>query len=120
MALLAICPELALMNIGVTVGALDAYVAEHRLGVALRAGNVLVHAAEGIAGLVVIKLGKVADWLPRAECVAVLAGHVQIAVRASRGHCRWRLRISARCCKKQQHRRRQIEEHPRPRHNRLS
>jgi hypothetical protein len=43
-ALLAIRAELPPVNIGVTVGTLRAYVAEHRLGMALNALDLRVHA----------------------------------------------------------------------------
>jgi hypothetical protein len=86
-ALLAICTEFALMNVGVAVLAAGARVAEYRLHVALCARHVLVKAAQRVTGLVVIKFGKGADRLPAIRCVTVLAGNIQIAVWAmsSRG-----------------------------------
>lgn len=82
-ALFAGCPKLTLMDIGVAVSAFLAHVREHRLRVALGATHSLVHAAQGKSGLVVVELRNVADRLPCAQGVAVLAGDVQRAVRAS-------------------------------------
>jgi hypothetical protein len=44
-ALLAIGAKLAAVDIGVAVGALDPDIGEQHFGVALRAGDILVHAA---------------------------------------------------------------------------
>ena len=81
-ALLAIRTELAFMNIGVAVLAARTHIAEHRLHVALRASHVLVKAAQRVMGAVVIKFGNGADRLPALRSVTVLAGNVQIAMRA--------------------------------------
>jgi len=82
MTLFAIWAEFAAMNIGVAVGAILAGVGEHRLNVALRARHILVQAAQRITRLVVIEFGDGADRLPSLCRVTVLAGNVQIAVRA--------------------------------------
>jgi len=65
-ALIASRAKLTLVDIGVAVGAFLAHVCEHRLGVALRATDPLVHAAQRKAGLVVVKLRNIAYWLPSA------------------------------------------------------
>jgi hypothetical protein len=68
------------MNIGVAVLAASAHVAEHRFHMALRAGHILVQAAQGVTGLVVIEFRNGANWLPALSGMAVLAGNIQIAV----------------------------------------
>ena len=83
-AALAIGSKLAPMNIGVTIGALGARVGKHQVGVTLPAGYAFVHPAQRKAGFIVVKFGDVADRLPGGKRVAVLAGHIQIAVRAAR------------------------------------
>ena len=82
-ALLAIRPQLAFMNVCMAVLATGPHVAEHRLHVALNTSHILVHTAQRIMGLVVIELGNSADWLPALRGVTVLARNVQIAVRAT-------------------------------------
>ena len=82
-ALFTTGPKLPLVNIGVTVGTLCAHITEHRLGVALGASHTQVHTAQRIARLVVIKFRDAADGLPSADGVAVLAGNIQVAVRAA-------------------------------------
>ena len=90
-ALFATGSELALMNIGVTVGTLPAHISEHGLGVALRACNALVHPTQGEASRVVIKLGNRSNGLPALKRVAVLAGNAERTVWASRRGLRLRL-----------------------------
>lgn len=82
-ALLAIGAELASMNIGVTVGTVRAYVVEYRLGMALDAVDLRMHALQGIARRIVVEFGDGADRLPTCLRVAVLAGYGQGAVRAA-------------------------------------
>lgn len=74
--LLTARPHLAAMNIGVALGALRPHVGKHRLDMALRAHDSLVHAAQGKLGLVVIELGYAADWFPAQRGVAVRAGQI--------------------------------------------
>jgi|SRR5690242_21664717 len=83
-ALLAIRSELTPMNIGMAVGTVRADVAEYRLGMALHAFDLRVHAPQGIAGRVVIEFGDGANRLPTRLCVAVLAWNCQRSVRAAR------------------------------------
>ena len=73
MALLALRAHLAAVNVGVALGALLPDVGKDRLRVALRARHSLVHPAQRIARTVVVELGNVANRLPSAEGVAVLA-----------------------------------------------
>lgn len=93
-AVLATGSELPAMDIGVAVGAFCARVAEHQVAMALAAAHPLVHATQGEPGLVVVKLRHVADRLPGRECMAVLAGEIQVAMRAARGRIVWILRRS--------------------------
>lgn len=93
-AVLATGSELPAMDIGVAVGAFHARVREHQIAVALPATHSFVHAAQGELGLVVVKLRNVADGLPRREGVAVLAGEIQVAMRAARGRIVLALRRS--------------------------
>lgn len=72
-ATLAICAKLAAVNIGMTIGALGAYFLEDEIGMAFRAGDFLVHAAQWITGLIVIEVGIRPDWLPTCISVATLA-----------------------------------------------
>lgn len=66
------------------IGARVTDVGEQQLGVTLRTGDACVHAAQWITRLVMIEFGQIADWLPRRECMAVLARVRQISVRALR------------------------------------
>lgn len=96
-------PHFTAMNVGVAVAAAGPRVREHGLGMALRAGNVLVHAPQRKAGFVVIEFRNGADRLPSHRGVAVLAGDVQVAVRTTRDTLRAPLRETqgSRCA--QQH-----------------
>lgn len=87
-AVFAARSKLAAMYIGVAVRAFRARIAEHQVGVALAAGHSFVHSAQGKLGLVVIKLGNIANRLPGGEGVAVLAGEIQVAVGTARGGIR--------------------------------
>lgn len=82
--LLAGRAKLTLVNVSMAIRAFLANVGEHRFGMALGTSNTLVHAAQGKARLVVIELRNIADGLPSAHGVAVLAGNIQRAVRAPR------------------------------------
>ena len=81
-ALLAIGAQLALVNVSMAVLAALADVVEHRLYVTLCAGYILVHAAQWITCLIVIKFRHGADRLPALRGVAVLTGNVESSVRA--------------------------------------
>lgn len=72
--------ELPAMNVGVAIGAVGTYVFEDEAGVALGAANLLVHAAEGVPGGVMVELGNRTNGLPTGIGVAVLAGNGQRAV----------------------------------------
>ena len=64
--LLAVGAHLGLVNVRMALPALRSDIRENRLGMALRAGNTLVHAAQRILGGVVIKFRNGADRLPTA------------------------------------------------------
>lgn len=84
-AFFAIGAKLAAMNIGVTVGAFRAGIAEDQIGVTLAAGNAFVHAPQRKLGLIVLEFRNVAYWFPGGEGVTVLARQRQITVGAARG-----------------------------------
>ncbi len=84
-AVFAVRSKLAAVNIGMAVRAFRAGIAENQVGVTLAAGDCFVHAAQGKLRLIVIKFRNITDRLPSGEGVAVLAGEIQIAVRAAGG-----------------------------------
>jgi hypothetical protein len=65
------------------IGALFSHVGENRLGVASGAGNLFVHAAQGIARRVMAEFGDGANGSPAGVCVAIFAGNVEGTVRTS-------------------------------------
>lgn len=83
MALLAARAHLAAMDIGVAFGALRSHIGKHRLDMALRAHDALVHSAKGKLGLIVIEFGNAADRLPSERRMAIGAGQIQRAVRTA-------------------------------------
>lgn len=83
-ALFAVGAEFAAVNISVAVRALGARIGEHHFGVALSAPDRLMHAAERIAGLVVVELRNRADRSPAADRMTVLAGNIQVTVGTAR------------------------------------
>lgn len=85
MALLAVCAQLALVNIGVAVLASLTDIVEYRLDVTLRARHRFVHASEWVSRLIVIEFRNGADGSPSIGGVAVLARYVQISVRTVGG-----------------------------------
>jgi hypothetical protein len=82
-ALRAVGAEFSPVNIRVTIGAIFADIGEHRFHMALRAENFFVHAAQRIAGLIVIELGDRADGTPPGIGVAISARNRKWAVRTS-------------------------------------
>lgn len=84
MALLAVGSQLPFVNVRVAILAALADTGEHRLHMALRAGDGLVHPAERILRLVVIEFRNSADGCPRAWRVTVLTWNGQISVRTMR------------------------------------
>jgi hypothetical protein len=80
MALGAIRSELAAVNIGMAAGTIAAYVLEHQIRVALRAGHLFVHASKRVASAVVIELRNTTNGLPARIRVAVFAGDADGAV----------------------------------------
>jgi hypothetical protein len=83
-AIFAAGAELAPMDIRVAVRALRTRIAEHQVGMALAAGDSFMHPAQWKLGLIVIKLGDIADRLPGCEAVTILARQIQITVGAAR------------------------------------
>jgi hypothetical protein len=84
-ARIALGPVLPAMQVGVTILAIAAHLRKHWIEVALLAGNTRVQALQGIAGLVVIKLGFTAEGLPGGGRVAFLARNLHRPVRAGLG-----------------------------------
>ena len=80
-AALAIGAELPAMNVCVTVCAMRTDFTEDEIRVALRTRNFLVHAAQRIAGGVVIEFGIGADRLPAGVGMTLLAGNGNRAMR---------------------------------------
>ena len=86
MALRAIRAHLPLVNVRVALFTILAHICEHRLEVALRALNFLVHLAQRIAGLVVIEFRNRTNGAPARSGVAILARNGQRSVRTTSGH----------------------------------
>lgn len=87
MALLAVCSQLALVDVGMAILAPLSHAGEYGPDVTLGAGDGLVHTSQRIFGLVVVEFGNGANRSPRIGCVAILAGYIQVpvgTVRASR------------------------------------
>jgi hypothetical protein len=73
MAALAIGAKLTAMYVRMAIGTVGADILEYQFGMALHARNFLVHALQGISGLIVIELRVRPDRLPTGISVAVLA-----------------------------------------------
>lgn len=91
-ALFAIGPELAPVNIGVAILTALPNVCEQGLHVALNASHRLVHAAQRISRLIVIEFRNRTDRFPSARRMAILARNIEASVRTMRplGHLRSR------------------------------
>jgi len=111
-ALCTISSKLALMNVGMAVGASLTHVGKNRLDVTLGASHVLVHAAKRISRLIMIKLRDIADRFPATKGVAILARDIQRAMRAARTGRGLPLRGSGNCGSEQQQRHDQIDQSP--------
>ena len=96
-ALRAVCAHFPLVNVGVAILTILAHVCEYRFYVALRALNFLVHPAQRIPCLVVIKFRDGADGAPASSGVAVLAGDGKRSVGTTSGLPLWRGYRGARC-----------------------
>jgi len=72
-AAFTVCAKLAAVYVGVAIGAVGTHILEDQAGMALRAGDLLMHAAQRIAGVVVVELRIRPDRLPTGVTVAVLA-----------------------------------------------
>ncbi len=82
-ALLAIGAQFSSVDVGVAIGAILSYIGKDPLQVALRASDLLVHAAQGVARFVVVKLGDSADGAPAGVGVAILTRDSQGPVRTA-------------------------------------
>lgn len=82
--LFAICSELTFVNISVAIGALLADISKYRFDVALRTSDTLMQSTKRKAGLIVVELRPIANRFPAAECVTVLAGDIERAMRTAR------------------------------------
>lgn len=82
-ALLAIGAKFSSVDVGVAIGAILPHVGKDPLQVALRASDLLVHAAQGVARFVVVKLGDSADGAPAGVGVAILTRDSQGPVRTA-------------------------------------
>jgi len=117
-ALLAICSQLPLVNVGVAVLAILSNVGENRPNVTLSATHRLVHAAQRIFRLVVIEFWNSADGSPSARGVAVLTGNAQVAVWTMRSSGNLRMCASRGCRKCERQNGKQLENVPGPEHDR--
>ena len=81
MAALAVGPELAAMDVSVAVRTVGADVLEDQAGMARRAGDLLVHAAQRIRGLVMVEFGIGPDGFPTGVRMAIGARRGQRTVR---------------------------------------
>jgi hypothetical protein len=118
-ALFAVRSQLATMNVRVTVLASLSYVCEHWLDVALDASDGLVHAAQRVSRLIVIEFRDGADGPPALRGVTVLAGNVQISVRAVRTSGFLCLRSSRKPGKGETQHSNEIKDTPPTKHNPL-
>ena len=84
MAAFTIRPELPLVNISMAIGAFGADILENHAGMALGAAHLLVHAAQWIAGAVVVELGVGSNRFPTGIGMAILTRGSQWTMRV--GH----------------------------------
>jgi len=106
-ALLAICSQLALVNVSMAILAVFSNVGENRPGMAFGTCNRPVQAAQRILRLIVIEFRNRANRPPRIGCVAILARNGEIAmrtVRSSSSLCADNTRTSGKPEKKDQNR----------------
>ena len=85
----AIRAHFSLVDVGVAVLAILAYIRENGLHVALRAFHFFVHASEWIVCLVVVKLRNGFDGTPCGRRVAVFAGNRERTMRTTSGLPLW-------------------------------
>ena len=81
MAALAVCAELAAVNVSVAVCAMRADLLEDQVRMALRAFHFLMHSPQGIPSLIMIEFRIRTGRFPACVGVAVLAGNRDWAVR---------------------------------------
>ena len=84
-ALCAVRPHSAIVNVRVAVLAIFPDIRENRLNVALRASHFFVHPAQGVTGLVVVKFGVRTNRFPGGSRMAILAGDGEGSMRTSSG-----------------------------------
>lgn len=75
MAAFAVAAELPTMYVGVAIRAVRAYIFEDQAVVAACTRHFLMHAAQGVAGLIVIEFRIGADRPPACVSVAILTGN---------------------------------------------
>lgn len=80
-ALRAVGPKLAAMNVGVAIRAILADVGENRFRMAARAGHLLVHASQRIPRGVMVEFRNGANGSPAGIRVAVFTGNIEGTVR---------------------------------------
>lgn len=78
---LAVCPELAAVNVGVAVSALRTHTLEHQARMTLGASHLFMHPAQRITGLIVIELRVGTNRLPAGITVTILARNRDRSVR---------------------------------------
>ena len=79
-ALFAIGPKLASVNVGVAILTALSNIGEYRFYVALRTSNRLMHPEQRVTGLIVVEFRNCPDRLPRSRGVAVLTKNIQVAM----------------------------------------
>ena len=77
MALFALDPQLALMDIRMTIGTIGPDVGEHQIDVALRAGNALVEPTQRVGRFIVVELRNVPKRFPSRERMAIVTSQLQ-------------------------------------------
>ena len=89
-ALLAVCSQLAFVDVGMAILAALSNVGKYGFDVALGASHRRMHTTQRISRLVMVEFRNGAYRLPRIGSVAVLTRYVEISVRAVRAT--WGLR----------------------------
>jgi len=81
--LVAICAELTFVDVSMAIGTFLANIGKYGLHVALRTSDALMQAAKRETGLIVVKLGTIANRFPTTERVTILAGYIEGAMRTA-------------------------------------
>ena len=82
-AVFAVGSELAAVDIRMAICAAGTYILEYQAGVALDAGDLLVHSSQRVTGFIVTELGIGSNGPPTRVSVAVLARHGDGTMRVS-------------------------------------